>query len=217
MATFTVTNIERAADGTTSESPVSSSASPVALWKPIVAIGAIAAVAFVMWFAYADWIKPGVIQLKASYVPFAGIVVVAAALERLLEPLSDVLLPRDSQSQAAPKQQAAQTKAAARAAAEDPGQNAAQVKPLVDEAAKKQAAVDARPIDRVILFWVIASACGLILAGSFGFFLLQPVASSHVNRVLDLVVTGLAIGAGTKPLHDLITSIQAKGSASGSS
>src|ERR1700722_4531565 len=86
---------------------------------------------------YADWIKPSVIQLKARYVPFAGVVVVAAALERLLEPL--------------------------------------------------------------------------VLAGSFGFFLLQSVASDHVNRALDLVVTGLAIGAGTKPLHDLITSIQSKG------
>jgi hypothetical protein len=211
MATVTVTNIERANGGNTREIPVSASASPTALWKPIAAIAAIGAVAFVMWLAYADWIKPAVIQLKASYVPFAGVVVVAAALERLLEPLSDVLLPKDP-----PKQQAAQTKTAAQAAAADPDENTAQVKPLVDKAAKKQAAADARPMDRTIMFWVIASACGLVLAGSFGFFLLQPVASNHVNRALDLVVTGLAIGAGTKPLHDLITNIQSKGAASGS-
>jgi hypothetical protein len=28
------------------------------------------------------------------------------------------------------------------------------------------------------------------------------------NRLLDLLVTGLVVGAGTKPLHDLISPIQ---------
>ena len=49
----------------------------------------------------------------------------------------------------------------------------------------------------------------------------QPgIAGSRLDRVnpdLDLAVTGLTIGAGTKPTYDLITSLQAKASsASGS-
>ncbi len=63
-------------------------------------------------------------------------------------------------------------------------------------------------------FWAIASVCGLGISG-VGFFLLQSVSSDHVNTVLDLAVTGLAIGAGTKPVHDLITSIQSKAASSG--
>lgn len=65
--------------------------------------------------------------------------------------------------------------------------------------------------------WAIASVCGLGLSGGFGFFLLQSVASTPVNSFLDLSVTGLAIGAGTKPLHDLITSIQTKAATSSTS
>jgi hypothetical protein len=78
------------------------------------------------------------------------------------------------------------------------------------QAAADQAVADARRTERAIIFWAIASICGLGISGGFGFFLLQSVASSHVNTVLDLAVTGLAIGAGTKPVHDLITSIQSK-------
>jgi len=35
-----------------------------------------------------------------------------------------------------------------------------------------------------------------------------PGPGKDPNRVLDLLVTRLVVGAGTKPLHDLITQIQ---------
>jgi len=35
-----------------------------------------------------------------------------------------------------------------------------------------------------------------------------PSPAKNPNRVLDLLITGLVVGAGTKPLHDLITQIQ---------
>ena len=35
-----------------------------------------------------------------------------------------------------------------------------------------------------------------------------PAPANDPNRVLDLLVTGLVVGAGTKPLHDLITQVQ---------
>jgi hypothetical protein len=41
---------------------------------------------------------------------------------------------------------------------------------------------------------------------------LQSVSTTPVNSFLDLAITGLTIGAGTKPLHDLITSMQVKAS-----
>jgi hypothetical protein len=47
-----------------------------------------------------------------------------------------------------------------------------------------------------------------------------PNPAKNPNRLLDLLVTGLVVGAGTKPLHDLISQIQttsgkSKASASG--
>jgi hypothetical protein len=37
---------------------------------------------------------------------------------------------------------------------------------------------------------------------------LAPSPAKNPNRLLDLLVTGLVVGAGTKPLHDLISQIQ---------
>ena len=168
---------------------------------------AVAAATIVMWLAYKYWIKPTPIQIKTGYVPFAGLIVVTTALERLLQPLSQKLLPNDASAKS-PAKQAADSASAAHQAASDPSMESTSVQQKVQAAADDQAKADARRTARAIIFWAIASVCGLIISGGFGFFLLQSVASNHVNTFLDLAVTGLAIGAGTKPVHDLITSIQ---------
>jgi len=95
----------------------------------------------------------------------------------------------------------------AHAAAVDSQLSEATVAPMVQTAADKLAQLRA---DRTVFFWALASICGLVISGSFGFLLLQAISSKHVNQCLDLIVTGLVIGAGTKPLHDLITGIQSK-------
>lgn len=207
MAIVTVTNAEKDNTGATRTSPVSASASagppslPVIIWSML----AVVAVAVIMCLASRIWIKPAPIHWMAGYVPYVGVVAAAAALERFLEPLSQVLLPTKTN-----KEKAASAKTDAEKAAADPAQPATEVQDLVEKAASGQAAVDNLRSARAVVFWAIASVCGLAISGGFGFSLLQSVATSHVNPYLDLVVTGLTIGAGTKPTHDLITSIQAK-------
>jgi hypothetical protein len=216
MTTFTVANVERGDNGLTQVSPVSASAAkPRACWPVVIwSMLTVAAATGLMWVAYSHWLRPGVIQIKSSHVPFAGLIVVTAGLERLLEPLSQVLMPRYS-SAASPKRTAARSKSEAQRAAADPATSITDVQLRTRQAAADQAVADARRTERAIIFWAIASICGLGISGGFGFFLLQSVASSHVNTVLDLAVTGLAIGAGTKPVHDLITSIQSKAASGG--
>ncbi len=215
MATVTVTNVEQPDSGALLTAPISASAAePPTEWPIIIfSMAAVAAATVIMWFAYSYWIKPAPIQIKIGYVPFAGLIVVTAALERLLEPLSQKLRPNDA-SACSPAKQAADSASAAHTAAADPSKGTAEVQQKVEAAATDQAAADARRTERAIIFWAIASVCGLVISGGFGFFLLQSVASNHVNSVLDLAITGLAIGAGTKPVHDLITSIQGKAAGS---
>lgn len=207
MAIVTVTNAEKDTTGATRTSPISAAAAPdppslLVTWLSMLAV---VVVAVIMCFAYRYWVKPKPIHLMAGYVPYAGVVAAAAALERFLEPLSKLLMPTASD-----KQEAAKKKTDAEKAAADPGKPATTVQGLVEIAAQCQAVIEKLRNSRAILFWAIASICGLAISGGFGFFLLQSVATSHVNPYLDLVVTGLTIGAGTKPTHDLITSIQAK-------
>jgi hypothetical protein len=214
MAVVTVTNVEQNAAGVTHTSPVSSSkaAAPASLRVIIPSMVAVAAAAVGMWFAYRYAIKPTTIGIAKNYVPYAGVIAATAALERLLEPLSQVLMPSTTA-----KAMAAASKTVAQAEAANPLVKATDVQPKVDQAASDQADLETLRTNRAVLFWAIASFCGVGISGGFGLFLLQSIATGHVNSFLDLVVTGLTIGAGTKPTHDLITSLQAKASGSSSS
>jgi hypothetical protein len=69
---------------------------------------------------------------------------------------------------------------------------------------------------RAVIGWALASSFALIVCGLLGLGLIGSVSTvatesdfwmSVFSRV-DVVVTGLAVGAGTKPLHDLITRIE---------
>jgi hypothetical protein len=88
--------------------------------------------------------------------------------------------------------------------------------------------------NRAVLMWATAAVLAMLACASLGIFLLRsvetpgavkgstasaPVRSSNAapsapspaknpNRLLDLLVTGLVVGAGTKPLHDLISQVQ---------
>lgn len=62
----------------------------------------------------------------------------------------------------------------------------------------------------------VAALLAMLVSGYTGLFLLSAV-GLHIAGWLDLLVTGLAIAGGTKPLHDAISSLSAstKGKTSG--
>ena len=78
-----------------------------------------------------------------------------------------------------------------------------------DVAAKAQAAVEQDRRNSTVLVWGIATFLGIVVSGWIGLGLLRSVGVQSAPHVLDIIVTGLAIGGGTKPLHDLISNLQA--------
>lgn len=171
----------------------------------------IAAVVVSVWLAYLVW-DHGSKKLfvpRSDYATLAGVVLLAAAIERLLEPLSSYLLPAD-----ADKKDANEKKAEAKTAASDPTVAKVDVETKVQQAANADAKITKRKKERQIAFWAIATVVGLFAAALMGVFLIGAIADlalgSRPNRVLDLAVTGLVIGAGTKPTHDLIESLSKK-------
>lgn len=210
MTTVTVPNVTGTGD-TAQTTPVSASAAAAPPSSRVVgwSIAAVIVAIVAMCLAYKFVIKPVPLKIASSYVPYAAVVAAAAALERFLEPLSNYLMNTKS---AAAKANATTTKAAAQSMGADPAKDADEVQTATQSAADAQAEVDTERANRAVFFWAIASICGIVMAGGFGFFLLQSIATSGVNPYLDIAVTGLAIGAGTKPTHDLITSLQAKSS-----
>jgi hypothetical protein len=49
---------------------------------------------------------------------------------------------------------------------------------------------------------------GVLISCGFGLFLLETIGIHSGSNTLDSLVTGLLIGAGTKPLHDFISTLQ---------
>ena len=48
----------------------------------------------------------------------------------------------------------------------------------------------------------------MVAAGGFGLLLVHAVAATEVPRWLDVLITGIPIGGGSKPLHDPIQTVQ---------
>jgi len=202
--------------------------------------------------AYFLWkgLKPADFMPSSNYATYAGLFIMALAIERILEPFSGLFLPATKEKKAASRATAARAKRAQTAATlSGPratvvipagpakkaavaqqtavAQRAAAARKTVavaqSEAAVAQTAHHRSQSARAVLMWATASVLAMLVCASLGIFLLRsvetpgpakttaspaPAPAKDPNRVLDLLVTGLVVGAGTKPLHDLITQIQ---------
>ena len=75
-------------------------------------------------------------------------------------------------------------------------------------AAHYKAAVDSARASRGVLMWGLATAVSTVLSAGGGFCLLRLISASPtwdgIPVWADALITGLVVGSGTKPLHDLI-------------
>ncbi len=140
---------------------------------------------------------PGVFQVSSDMSVFAALFVFSAATERILEPFSRWMPGR--------KEQERYEKAVADMENGVPG--------ATNAAAHYKAAVDQARSSRGLVMWGIATAMATVLSASGGFYLLRminenPAGWSVVPVWVDALITGLVVGSGTKPLHDIINRVQ---------
>jgi len=62
--------------------------------------------------------------------------------------------------------------------------------------------------NRALIIWSFNSCLAALGCGLLGLNVLRTVGMQGVPIVLDIAITALAIGGGTKPLHDLISNLQ---------
>jgi hypothetical protein len=83
-------------------------------------------------------------------------------------------------------------------------------KATADEAARAQELLERIRMNRALLAWTLTSAVAMAASGYLGLRLLAATADGAERvRLFDVVITGLVVGGGTKPLHDLISNLQA--------
>jgi hypothetical protein len=79
---------------------------------------------------------------------------------------------------------------------------------LVDPQRTEFRDLDNIDIGGIVASYLIASLLGMLSSGYLGMFLLRVIGVTTAPLWMDIAVTGLAVGAGTKPLHDLISKIE---------
>jgi hypothetical protein len=123
--------------------------------------------------------------------------VLAQVIERVLEPAVRLTVP---------DKKVKDRDAAVAVAASDP-QNDGKAK----IAANAQRDVDAERATVSVAVWAAATFLGMMLSAVSGAYLLTALGVNGLGDKpwIDIVVTGLAVGAGTKPVHDLISRIDA--------
>lgn len=172
------------------------------VWGGLISVVAVTVLAW--------WLVPGAPEFPINPAPplegltiFAVFFVGAQALERLLEPLS--MYWGASAKNAADKS----THDADRSAA-DPQVDAATVQTKVQEAADSLGLVQRKQNDKIVSFWALATSLGVLASAVFHMYFLSTVGIAVPNVFLEILGTGLILGAGTKPLHDLVDLIEAK-------
>jgi hypothetical protein len=158
----------------------------------VVAIGAAAAFALNRWGNHAT-----VFEIGSSTSTYAGLLVFAGAVERVLEPFSGWLPGAHAKND--------YEKSVAALANGNPQANLRAV-------AEAKARLDHAESNRTVLMWGLATAVSTVAAAAGGFYLLHMIAATgwtgNIPDWVDALITGLVVGTGTKPLHDLITRAQ---------
>jgi hypothetical protein len=147
----------------------------------------------------------GLFKPSSDYSILAGVLIATLAVERLMEPISRFLGPDTDRAKADRDVALANAK-------KDAGTEKAEDK--ANALARAQAQVDRARQLTALLAWAAATSVAMVFASMLHILLLYAITapgSSAPPTWADLLVTGLVIGAGTKPVHDLVSQLaQAK-------
>jgi hypothetical protein len=172
----------------------------VVMGYALVILGAVAA-----WVLF--WrIDPKPFVAAAGFSAFAPLYVLAQSIERVMEPFVKYLGSTDDEKEEGSDKKTTKDEAKAKLETAVAALNNGEGSP--DTAAHYLALLTQIRRNTTVIAWAIASATAMVLCGIFGFRLLSATGLDVPWGGLDVVITGLAVGSGTKPLHDLISNMQ---------
>ena len=168
--------------------------------RPDVLAPAVATAIVVIGYAVsiAVWsvVRAEPIRVNTDFSAFALLYIAAQATERLLEPFASFVMTT--------REMKGDMEVALAGAMNAPEDHAAWA-----HAAEMKERLEQRQRVRTYVMWSAATVIGMLASASIGVYLVAAVAADRGPAVpIDILVTGLVVGGGTKPLHDLIARIE---------
>jgi len=163
------------------------------LRSTVVALGIVAASFGVAWWLHGN--TSSTYRIDSQWGAFAGLFILALAIERALEPFSRKLGPDTTEVKGARDRELASARP------DDRENIAGEYQPAIEMCRRLTAVVT----------WSVATGLAFLLCAQLNITLMQAVSATGSGAPpfwADLLVTGLVVGAGTKPLHDLVSNIE---------
>jgi hypothetical protein len=160
----------------------------------VAALGALlAGFLFALLAVHGLWVRGDQPTVTAGFNAFALMFVMALAIERLIQPIVPILGPDTSVAKAKLL--------------------VAKARDVPHEVASAQGEVTDSRSKTALVTWGVATGLACLLSASLNVTLLHAMTTpvgAHSPYWVDLLVTGLVVGAGTKPLNDLWSRLQNK-------
>lgn len=137
--------------------------------------------------------------------------VMAQAIERLMEPVAELNLRKIGSAR---KGKENEVEAKVKAAGDSDDSDVRQAN--ANDAANSQAEANQIAANTKVFVWGLASFVAMLVSGATKVFFLEAIGFEGIPNYLNVLITGLVIGGGTKPLHDLIKLIEKKSENGGS-
>ena len=163
------------------------------LWYAVLAFGIATAAFLAAWALHGN--TSSTYRVDGQWSAFTGLFILALAIERALEPFSRKLGPDTT------KRKDAKDRVLASTWADDTKEIAVECQLAVEMCRRLTAVVT----------WGVATGLAFLLCAQLNITLMQAVRANGSGAPpfwSDLLVTGLVVGAGTKPLHDLVSNIE---------
>lgn len=137
--------------------------------------------------------------------------IMAQAIERFMEPIAELDFSKIGIEIGSARKNKDNELQAKIKAAED-STNSADRQANANAAADSQADANHIAANTKVFIWGLASFIAMLASGATKVFFLDAIGFKGVPDYLNVLITGLVIGGGTKPLHDLIKLIEKKSS-----
>ncbi len=191
-----------------------SAASPRRFW-PLVSLVVVVAAGFVIGQVMKDAKYAHAAAAVTGVSVFAGIYAAAQGIERFLEPVSHWLLPTTGTDKGYEDAVVAADEAITTWQSDPSAETKDEAERKMGAMATAKTKVDERRDDRAAVYWAIASIVGMAASGFFHIYLLRLIGVVTTHG-WDVFATGVIVGSGTKPVHDVITRVSGASTSDGS-